>query len=174
MGEPKIDDLIFLSMGGDIPSLLRVLLDVPAAIANRWCVFGKLNLKLVFEYFFSSTLLKGKGPRSYSLLAFCLCALARYFLVQNLYYVDLWMCMIAYELKRGNSVGLILAETLNGLDAFHRKEANFFAGSPLLLQVCPSRHLTSSFIIIFFFLDMATRETLVALTSHRYSQHLPP
>ena len=28
------------------------------------------------------------------------------------------MCMIAYELKRGNQVGLILVETLNGLDPF--------------------------------------------------------
>ena len=34
--------------------------------------------------------------------------------------------MVAYELKKGNSVGLILAETLNGLEAFQRKEASFF------------------------------------------------
>jgi len=45
------------------------------------------------------------------------------------------MCMIAYELKKGNPVGLILMETLNGLNAFHRKEVSFFAGSPFLLQV---------------------------------------
>ena len=37
--------------------------------------------------------------------------------------------MIAYELKRGNPVGFILVETLNGLDAFHRKE-----GSKLLCR----------------------------------------
>ena len=43
------------------------------------------------------------------------------------------MCIMVYELKRGNPMGLILAEILNGLDAFHRKEASFFAGSPLLL-----------------------------------------
>ena len=43
------------------------------------------------------------------------------------------MCMVAYELKRGNLVGLILAETLNGLDAFQRKEASCFAGGSLLL-----------------------------------------
>ena len=35
------------------------------------------------------------------------------------------MCMVAYELKRGNPVGLILAKTLNGLDALHRKEVSF-------------------------------------------------
>ena len=43
------------------------------------------------------------------------------------------MCMVAYELKRGNPVGLILAKTLNDLDAFQRKEASYFAGSSLLL-----------------------------------------
>ena len=43
------------------------------------------------------------------------------------------MCMVVYELKRGNPMGLILAKTLNGMDAFHRKEASFFAGSTLLL-----------------------------------------
>ena len=39
------------------------------------------------------------------------------------------------NLRRGSSVDVILAETLNGLDAVHRKEANFFVGSLLLLQV---------------------------------------
>ena len=133
MGEPKIDDLIFPTMGGDLPSLLRVVLGVPASTANRWCVFGKLNLRLIFEYFSGSTLPEAERPRSYFLHAFCLCALLRYFLVQNSYCVELRMCMVAYELKRGNSVGLILVETLNGLDTFHKKEASFFAGSPFLL-----------------------------------------
>ena len=43
--------------------------------------------------------------------------------------------MVVYELKTGNPMGLILAETFNGLDAFHRKEASFFVGSPFLLLV---------------------------------------
>ena len=43
--------------------------------------------------------------------------------------------MVAYKLKRGNPVGLILTKTLNGLDAFHREEASFFVGSPFLLQI---------------------------------------
>ena len=109
------------------------MLGVPTATVNRWCVFGKLNFRLVFEYFFGLALPEVERPHSYFLRVFFLCALVRYFLVQNLYYVDFLMCMIAYELKRGNLVGLILAETLNGLDAFHRKEASFFAGSPFLL-----------------------------------------
>ena len=121
MCELEIDDLIFPTMGGDLPSLLQVVLGVPIAMENRWCVFGKLNLRLFFEYFSGLALLEGERPCSYFLRAFCLCALAMYFLVQNLYCADIRVCMIAYELKRGNPVGLILAETFNGLDAFHRK-----------------------------------------------------
>ena len=37
------------------------------------------------------------------------------------------------NLNKGSPVGIILAETLNGLDVFHKLEATFFAGSPLLL-----------------------------------------
>ena len=135
MGESEIDVLIFPTMGGDLPSLLQVMLGIPSTTKNRWCVFRKLNLKLVFKYFCSSAFAEGERPCLNFFRAFCLCDLARYFLVQNLYCVGLWMCMMAYELKRGNLVGLILAKTLNGLDTFHRKEANFFAESPLLLQV---------------------------------------
>ena len=42
--------------------------------------------------------------------------------------------MVVYKLKRGNQMGLILVETLNDLDAFHRKEASFFVRSPLLCE----------------------------------------
>ena len=135
MGEPEIDDLIFHTMGGDLPSLLQVVSGVPATTANRWCILGKLNLRLVFDYFSGLALLEGERPRSYFLYAFCLCSLARYFLVQKSYCVDLRMCMVAYELEKGSLVDLILAKTLNGLDAFHRKKASFKAGSPFLLQV---------------------------------------
>ena len=54
-------------------------------------------------------------------------------LVHGTDYVDHRMYLVVSDLRSGNLVGMILAETLNGLDAFHRKEANFFAGSPLLL-----------------------------------------
>lgn len=43
---------------------------------------------------------------------------------------------VAQGLKEGKScIGLTLAETLTSLDAFHRRETNKFARSPLLLQV---------------------------------------
>ena len=47
-------------MGGDLPSLLRVVLGAPESIANRWCVFGKLNLRLVFDDFSGLGLPKGE------------------------------------------------------------------------------------------------------------------
>ena len=43
---------------------------------------------------------------------------------------------VAQGLKDGKScIAMTLAETLMGLDAFHRRETTRFAGSPLLLQV---------------------------------------
>ena len=81
MGESEINDLIFPTMGGDLPSLLQVILGIPSTMANMWCVFGKLNLRLVFKYFSGLALLMGERPHSYFFRAFCLCALIRYFLV---------------------------------------------------------------------------------------------
>jgi len=43
------------------------------------------------------------------------------------------MCLEVNNLDKGSPAGMILAKTLNDLDAVHREEANFFAGSPLLL-----------------------------------------
>ena len=81
MGESEIDDLIFPTMGGDLPSLLGVVLSVLETTTNRWYVLGKLYLRLVFGYFSGSSLPEGERPRLYYLYAFCLCALARYFLI---------------------------------------------------------------------------------------------
>ena len=48
--------------------------------------------------------------------------------------VDQRMLSVVINLERGSPVGMVLAETFNGLDAFYRWEATFFAGSPLLFQ----------------------------------------
>ena len=64
IGELEIDDLIFPTIGRDLPSLLQVVLGVSTTTTNRWCVFGKLNLRSVFKYFFSSILLVGERPCS--------------------------------------------------------------------------------------------------------------
>ena len=39
MGELEIDDLIFPTMGEDLPSLLQVMLGIPSTTTNRWCVW---------------------------------------------------------------------------------------------------------------------------------------
>ena len=85
----EIDKLIFLTMDGDLPFLPQVVLGIPLAMANRWCVFGKLNLILVFVHFSNLVIPVDERPRSYFLRTFCLCALVRYFLVQRSYCVDL-------------------------------------------------------------------------------------
>ena len=97
--------------------------------------FGKLNILLIFAYFSWLAIPMTDILHSRFLDAFCLCILARYFLVHETYCVDHKICFVVANLRNRNLVGTILAETLNGLDAFHRKEANFFVGSPFLLQV---------------------------------------
>jgi len=61
MGELEIYDLIFPTMGGDLPSLLRVVLGVLETMAHRWCVFGKLNLRVVLYTFPIWASLRVKG-----------------------------------------------------------------------------------------------------------------
>ena len=48
MGEPKVNTLIFPTMGGDLPSLIQALLGVSLDTAKHWCVFGKLGIRLIF------------------------------------------------------------------------------------------------------------------------------
>ena len=86
--------------------------------------------------YFSQLVVSMTGRRRFHYLnAFYLCLLVRYFLVHETQRVNQRMCLVVNNLDKGRPVGMILAETLNGLDAIHREEANFFAGSPLLLQV---------------------------------------
>ena len=133
MGELEVDNLIFPTMGGDLPTLLQPLLGDPFDMANQWYVFGKLDLHLIFVYFSQLTIPVIDRRHSRYLSTFCLCILARYFLVHETYCVGHRSCLVVADLRSGNLAGMILAKTFNGWDAFHKKEANFFAGNPLLL-----------------------------------------
>ena len=133
MGEHSVNDLVFPTMGGDLPTLIQALLGVPFEKAKQWCVFGKLNIHLIFAYFSRLAIPTTEIPRSQFLNVFYPCMLARYFLVHETYCMDHRMCLVVADLRNRNLAGMILAETLNGLDAFHRKDTNFFTGSLLLL-----------------------------------------
>lgn len=74
--------------------------------------------------------------RGYRQHAFCLCLLAHFLLASSRGGVSIKLIEVAQCLKEGKScMGLVLAETLTGLDAFQRGETTRFAGSLLLLQV---------------------------------------
>jgi len=73
--------------------------------------------------------------RSYHLNAFCLCILARFFLVHETPRVDPGILNVVKHRGSGSQIAIILVETLNGLDVVHREEATFFLRSPLLLHV---------------------------------------
>ena len=47
--------------------------------------------------------------------------------------VNLGILHVVKNLGSGTPIAIILAKTLNGLDAFHKKDASFFARSPFLL-----------------------------------------
>jgi len=73
--------------------------------------------------------------RSQYLNAICVYILARYFLVHETPHVGPIILQVVNNLGREIPIIIILAETLNGLDAVHKGEATFFTGSPFLLQV---------------------------------------
>ena len=88
-----------------------------------------------FKYFFNKDVPLTGAKHSHHLNAFCLCFLARFFLVHETPRVDPRILHVVKNLGSGCPIAIILAETLNGLDVVHRVEAMFFVGSPLLLQV---------------------------------------
>lgn len=132
MGEHEVSTLIFPTVGGDLLVLVQALLGVSLDMAWHWCMFDKLSICLIFAYFSQLTIPVIGRPRSYYLNAFCLCIPIRYFLVKDMGCLDRRMCLVVSDLRSGNPIGLILAETLNGSNIVHKGEANFFAGSHLL------------------------------------------
>ena len=114
MGEPLVNNLVFRTISGDLPTLIQVLLGVPLKRAKQWCVFGKVNVCLIFAYFSLLVVPTTEILRFRFLNAFHLCMLARYFLVHETYCVNHRMCLVVTNLRNRNLVGMILAETLNG------------------------------------------------------------
>ena len=88
IGEPLVNDLVFPTMSGDLPTLIQALLGVPLEKAKQWCVFGKLNVRFIFTYFSRLTVPMTDIPCSQFLNAFCLCILVRYFLVHETHCED--------------------------------------------------------------------------------------
>ncbi|KAL7197506.1 hypothetical protein ACSBR2_020109 [Camellia fascicularis] len=66
----------------------------------------------------------------------CLCMLSHFLLAPGFGGSSVHLIEVAQGLKEGKScIAMTLAETLMGLDVFHRRETTRFAGSPLLLQI---------------------------------------
>jgi len=81
----------------------------------------------------------GRGDhhwQGYRRHAFCLCMLSHLLLATGSGGFCTRLIKVTEGLRDGKScIAMTLAETLMGLDAFHRRETARFAGSPLLLQV---------------------------------------
>ena len=135
MGEPNLGSIITSTLEEDLSDMAHQLLGVPLAMAKRWCTLDKLNVQMFFKYFSQQNVPLVGVECSYYLNAYCLCILARYFLVHETPHVDSRILSMVNNLGRGRLIMLIFVETLNDLDVVHREEATFFVGSPLLLQV---------------------------------------
>ena len=122
MGKHNLDAIILPTFKEDFSDLAHQLLGVHPAMAKRWCKSDKLNVSMVFKYFSKKDVPLARAKRSYHLNAFCLCILARFFLVHETPRMDLGIPHVVKNLGSGSPIAIILAETLNGLNVVHRKE----------------------------------------------------
>ena len=135
IGEHDFGAIILPTLKEDLSDLGHQHFGVPLAMAKRWCKSNKLNIFMVFKYFSNKDVPLAGVKRSHHLNTFCLCILARFFLVYETPCVDPGILHVVKQLGSRSLLDIILAKTLNGLDAIHREEATFFVGSPLHLQV---------------------------------------
>ena len=134
MGEHNFDAIILPTLEEDLSNLAQQLLGVPLPMAKRWCKSNKLNAFMVFKYFSKMDVPSTRAKHSQHPNTFCLCILARFFLVHETPHVDFGILHVVKNLRSKSPIAIILAEPFNGLDVV-REEATFFTGSPLLLQV---------------------------------------
>ena len=74
-----------------------------------------------------------KAKCSRHLNIFCLCILARFFLMHETPRLDPGILHVVQNIGSGSPIAIFLAETLKGLDAVRREEATLFVGSPFRL-----------------------------------------
>ena len=95
---------------------------------------NKLNICSGFANFSHLTIPMAGRSCSHYLNAFSLCLHVRYFLVHDTVRIDQRMCLVVSNLRMGSLMGMILAETLNGLAAIQRKEANMILAETLVFE----------------------------------------
>ena len=83
MGECDFGAIILPTLEDDLSELAHQLLGVPLLIAKRWCKSKKLNISMVFKYFSKKKVPFTGTEHSHHFNAFCLCILARFFLVHE-------------------------------------------------------------------------------------------
>ena len=135
MPEHDFGAIILPTLDKDVSDLAHQLLGVPLTLTKRWCKSNKLNAFKVFKYFSKMDVPLVGVKCSQHLHAFCHCILAWFFLLNGTPCVDPRILHVIKNQGSGNPIAIILAKTLNGLDAIHREDTAFFAGSAPLLQV---------------------------------------
>ncbi|KAI8003265.1 hypothetical protein LOK49_LG08G03443 [Camellia lanceoleosa] len=97
---------------------------------------GMVDIPSLIYRFFDAGDRNDQRWQSFRQHALCLCMLSHFLFASSFGGASIRLIEVAQGLKEGkNCIAMVLAETLMGLDAFHRRETTRFAGSPLLLQV---------------------------------------
>lgn len=104
--------------------------------ARSWIHDGELDIPSLVCQFSDAGDRGDYHWQGYRRHALCLCMLSHFLLVPSCGGFSTHLIEVVEGLKEGKScIAMTLAETLMGLDAFHRRETAKFAGSPLLLQI---------------------------------------
>ena len=112
MGKHDFGTIILPTLKEDLSDLAHQLLGFPLAMANRWCKSNKLNAFMVFKYFSKMDVPLAGAKCSHYLNTFCVCILARFFLVHETPCVDLGILHVVKNLGSGSPIAIILAKTL--------------------------------------------------------------
>ncbi|MBY3556027.1 hypothetical protein HGI15_22055, partial [Modestobacter lapidis] len=110
------------------------LLEVPKSSIMSFIHGGFINLEsLACAFLHYDARVSLTKPRQHAL---AICLLGRYLLASGSLLVPIQLCELLLPLSESkNIVPMVLAETLNGLDAARRGSAFTLRGSPLLLQM---------------------------------------
>lgn len=79
---------IILPLEEDLSELTHQLLRIHLSMAKRWCKSKKLIVSMVFKYFSKKNAPLTRMERFHHFNAFCVCILARFFLVHETSRVD--------------------------------------------------------------------------------------
>ena len=102
MDEYKFGAIILPPLEEDLFDLAHQILGAYLGMVKRWCKSNKLNVSMVFKYFSWKGVPLARANSSHHLNAFCICILARFFLVLETPHMDHGILHVVKQLGSGS------------------------------------------------------------------------